>query len=120
VADTASPYPIRENGLSDGLYVEPYAGGASVAWELLITGVVRRIAVNEISRPLHAFWKAVLTRTEELCSLIERAELSVAEWDRCKRAMMQPELAEELLLAYSFFFLNRTNRSGILNGALGR
>ena len=29
---------VRANGLSDGRYIEPYAGGAGIAWELLITG----------------------------------------------------------------------------------
>ncbi len=89
-----------------------------MAWELLITGVVRRIAINDISRPLHEFWRAALNRTDELCSMIERAELSVTEWDRCKRAIMQPETVDNLTLAYSFFYLNRTNRSGILNGGI--
>ena len=37
---------VRVNGLSDGNYIEPYAGGAGIAWELLITGVVRRVLIN--------------------------------------------------------------------------
>ena len=44
---------IRANNLSDGRYVEPYAGGAAVAWELLITGVVRRVAINDILSLIH-------------------------------------------------------------------
>ena len=35
---------IRSNDLQDGSYVEPYAGGAGVAFELLLTGIVRRVA----------------------------------------------------------------------------
>jgi len=46
---------VRANGLSDGRYVEPYAGGAAIAWELLITGVVRRVSINDISLPVFAF-----------------------------------------------------------------
>lgn len=109
---------IRANGLSDGLYVEPYAGGAAVAWELLITGVVRRVAINDISRPIYCFWKAVLEQTDELSKLIHDARLTVEEWDRCKVVFRNHECADELMLAYSFFFLNRTNRSGILNGGI--
>ena len=29
---------VRANAVSDGRYIEPYAGGAGIAWELLITG----------------------------------------------------------------------------------
>ena len=39
---------VRANGGSDGRYIEPYAGGAGIAWQLLITGVVRRVLINDI------------------------------------------------------------------------
>ncbi len=109
---------IRLNGLSDGRYVEPYAGGAAVAWELLITGVVRRVVINDINRPVYAFWNSVLTRTDALCSLIEKTILTVEEWDRQKAIFRNHETADELDLGFAFFFLNRTNRSGILNGGV--
>ena len=32
--------------------IEPYAGGAAVAFELLLTGVVRRVAINDLNRPI--------------------------------------------------------------------
>jgi DNA adenine methylase len=66
---------IRLNGLSDGLYVEPYAGGAAVAWELLLTGVVRRVAINDISLPVYNFWYSVLNETEKLTRLIRDTPL---------------------------------------------
>lgn len=111
---------IRANGLSDGRYVEPYAGGAAVAWELLITGIVRRVSINDVSRPVYAFWNSVLTRTDELCRLILETPLSVAEWDRWKEVYRRQADADELELGFAFFYLNRTNRSGILNaGVIG-
>jgi DNA adenine methylase len=111
---------IRENGLSDGLYVEPYAGGAAIAWELLITGVVRRVSINDISLPIYAFWRSVLNETELLCRMIQDATLSVDEWDNQKKVYVNAESASSLELAFAFFFLNRTNRSGILNaGVIG-
>jgi len=109
---------VRANGLSDGCYLEPYGGGAGIAWELLITGVVRRVVVNDISRPLFAFWTSVLDRTDELCQRIHDATLSVDEWDRQKEIFQRPEDASTLDLGMACFYLNRTNRSGILNGGL--
>ena len=109
---------IRANGLSDGRYIEPYAGGAGIAWELLITGVVRRVLINDISRHVAAFWTCVLQHTEELCREIRNVPLTVEEWDRQKEIFRRPEDASTLELGVSCFFLNRTNRSGILNGGM--
>ena len=104
---------VRANGLSDGRYIEPYAGGAGIAWELLITGVVRRVLINDISPQLFAFWESVLQNTDELCRRIWDVPLSVEEWDRQKAIFLRPENASTLELGISCFYLNRTNRSGI-------
>ena len=109
---------VRANRLSDGRYVEPFAGGAGIAWELLITGVVRRVLINDISPQVFAFWASVLRHTDELCRLIRDVPLSVEEWDRQKDVFRAPEDASTLELGFSCFYLNRTNRSGILNGGL--
>ena len=109
---------VRANGLSDGRYIEPYAGGAGVAWELLITGVVRRVLINDISRHVYAFWTCALQHTEELCRQIRNVPLTVDEWDRQKEIFRRPEDASTLELGVSCFYLNRTNRSGILNGGM--
>lgn len=109
---------IKQNGLSDGLYVEPYAGGAAVAWELLLTGVVRRVAINDVSRPVFAFWRSVLEQTDELTALIVDTPVDVATRDRQKAVLGSPDDASDLELGFAMFFLNRTHRSGILNGGV--
>lgn len=109
---------VRSNGLSDGRYVEPYAGGAAVAWELLLTGVVRRVSINDISLPVFAFWHSVLNSTDKLCRLIHDCSLTIEERDGQKEVFRRANEADHLSLGFSFFFLNRTNRSGILNGGV--
>ncbi|KTF30429.1 DNA methyltransferase, partial [Xanthomonas vesicatoria] len=47
---------LELNGLFGGTYVEPYAGGAAVAMELLIRGLVKRIHINDLNPAVHAFW----------------------------------------------------------------
>ncbi len=106
---------IRSNGLQDGTYVEPYAGGAAVAFELLLTGVVRRVAINDINKPIYAFWRAVLDDTVALVGLIRETEVTMEVRERAKRLFMEGS-GTSLELAFATFFLNRTNRSGILNG----
>ena len=51
---------MKENRLLDGEYVEPYAGGAAIALELLFHEYVSRIHINDVSRPVYSFWKSVL------------------------------------------------------------
>lgn len=109
---------IEQNGLGDGLYVEPYAGGAAVAWELLLTGLVSRVAVNDLSRPIFAFWHSVLNETDALIALIHDTPVTVEARERQKAIFGSADEASNLELGFATFFLNRTNRSGILNGGM--
>ncbi len=111
---------MKENALLDGEYVEPYAGGAAIALELLFHEYVSRIHINDVSKPLHAFWKSVLDHTEELCRLVMKTPLTVEQWDKQRRILDFPEGHSTLELGFATFFLNRTNRSGILNGGIHR
>ncbi|HTX35995.1 MAG TPA: DNA adenine methylase [Bryobacteraceae bacterium] len=107
---------IKENGLLDGEYVEPYAGGAAVALELLFHEYVSHIHINDVSRPIYAFWNSVLNHTDRLCQLIRDTPLDLRAWDVQKRAFAAADSADDVALGFATFYLNRTNRSGILNG----
>lgn len=109
---------VRKNGIVDGTYVEPYAGGAAIAWELLLTGLVRRVEINDVSRPVAAFWKSAIFHSEAFCKLIVDTPVSIASWDRAKAIYKYADEHSDLDLAFAFFFLNRTNRSGILNAGI--
>lgn len=109
---------LEQNDLMDCHYVEPYAGGAAVAVELLLHEYVRHIHINDVSKPLYCFWTSVLHRTEELSRKIRDTRLTVRSWDRHRTILDNPADHEELDLGFAFFFLNRTNRSGILNGGV--
>ena len=61
---------LEANGLLDGEYVEPYAGGAAVAMELLLHKYVSQIYINDISNGVAAFWRSVLDDTDALCGAI--------------------------------------------------
>lgn len=109
---------IRANKLYDGLYVEPYAGGAAIGLELLLQEYVAQIHINDLSQPVYSFWKAALNDTDEICRRIKSTRLSVASWDRQKRIFANPRDHDYVELGFATFFLNRTNRSGILNGGV--
>lgn len=108
------------NNLHGGTYIEPYAGGASVALSLLFSNCAHTIRINDIDRSIYAFWYTVLYETEELCRMINDTKVNMEVWDR-QRAVQNNKANENLLeLGFSTFFLNRTNRSGILSaGVIG-
>jgi DNA adenine methylase len=103
-----------------GHYVEPFSGGASVALFLLMEGFVEKITINDRDRSIYAFWHSVLNKTNQLCELIENVDLSIDEWKRQKEIQSNKKKANLLDLGFSTFYLNRTNRSGIINaGVMG-
>lgn len=102
----------------NGHYVEPYSGGASVALFLLIEGFVDKITINDRDRSIYAFWHSVLNKTNELCELIENAELTIDEWKKQKDIQTNKKTVDLLTLGFSTFYLNRSNRSGIINGGV--
>ena len=111
---------VQTNDLLDGEYVEAYAGGAAVAIELLLHEYVSRIHINDISRPIYAFWKSVLNNTDRLCRLVRDTRLTMRVRDKQKNILTNQDDHDDLALGFAMFFLNRTNRSGILNaGVIG-
>lgn len=117
-----APYVIellRANDLFGGIYAEPFAGGAGIAWRLLFDGYASEVWINDIDPSIHAFWNSVLNHTDDLCELILRTPVTVEEW-RKQKELQVSAAAETLELGFSTLFLNRTNRSGILKaGVIG-
>lgn len=108
---------LRANRLLGGVYAEPFAGGAGLAWRLLLAGHVSEVWLNDIDPTIHGFWYSVLSQTDDLCELIERTPVNMEEWHR-QRGIMERGRAGTLKLGFATLFLNRTNRSGIINGGV--
>jgi DNA adenine methylase len=111
---------FRHNGLLGGHYVEAYAGGASIALELVIHEFASHVHINDIDPSVWAFWDSVLNDTDALCALIQDTPVNMETWYEQKAVQAEKAVAETLALGFSTFFLNRTNRSGILKaGVIG-
>ena len=109
---------LEVNDLQGGTYIEPYAGGASVALSLLYSKHAGRIKINDIDRSIYAFWYSVLNETEELCRRIQDTTVKMDTWQAQREVQLQKADADLVDLGFSTFFLNRTNRSGILSGGV--
>lgn len=110
---------LRANGLQKGIYAEPFAGGAGLAWRLLLSGQVGEVWLNDIDPCVYALWNAVLNQPNELCERIAETPITMEEWHR-QRSVLLDNNAPTPDRAFSTLFMNRTNRSGILlGGAIG-
>lgn len=109
---------ISQNNLLDGHYVELYAGGAGIAWGLLFEEYVQKVHINDLNKSIAAFWLSVLEETDDLCKLITDTIVTAKEWHHQRDIQANPSTYSRLELGFSTFFLNRTNRSGILKGGM--
>jgi DNA adenine methylase len=101
-----------------GVYLEPYAGGAGAATRLLASGAASEIHLNDADPRVYSAWFSLLNYNEKFQEALVEADLSMSYWWECKRIVDDPDLASDVFeLGFATFFLNRTNRSGILQGA---
>lgn len=105
---------ITHNNLNSYSYAEPYAGGAGLALSLLFSDKVKSIYLNDIDRSIWSFWNAVLNDSERFINKIISTEITIEEWHKQRDIQHNKEQADCFDLAFSTFFLNRTNRSGII------
>lgn len=116
---------IKVNEMQGCVYVEPFAGGASVALGLLIEGDAERIIINDADPSIFSFWYSCINYIDDFCELLHNIEVSTDEWLHQKdvyrqqrNLALQNEEYDILQLGFATFFLNRTNRSGILKGGI--
>ena len=109
---------LEVNQLWNVEYVEPCAGGASLALALLYGEYASSIYINDLSRPVYAFWYSALNHTEELCDRIKQTTITMDEWHRQHAVYENSDAADLFDLGFATFFLNRTNRSGIIGGGV--
>jgi DNA adenine methylase len=108
------------NNLNDGTYVEPYAGGAAVALSLLLEGYAWKIVINDLDPFVHAFWWAALNETDVLLRKIYDTPVNMGTWYAQKNIIANAADFSVTDIGFATFFLNRTNRSGILEaGVIG-
>jgi DNA adenine methylase len=111
---------ILEANQINGHYAEPYAGGAGVAIQLLLTKKVKHIHLNDSDFGIYAFWYSILNKTEEFCKMIQSASMTIEEWRKRKEIVKKGDRRKVLELGFSIFYLNRCNRSGVLSaGVIG-
>ncbi len=111
---------IRAVPIESPQYVEPYAGGAGAGIALLREGVIENLVINDFDQAVYAFWKSVVDDNEEFIELIRSTPLTIEEWRHQREIYQDRDNRAGIELGFAFFYLNRTNRSGVLNaGVIG-
>jgi DNA adenine methylase len=106
---------LAANELKPNLFVEPFAGGASVALELATSGAVEQIGIADLDPYVAAFWKTVFYDCDWLCEQVEKIEITLETWKRMKSAHYTAERSQAL----ACLFLNRTSFNGTLHRRAG-
>lgn len=109
---------INVNNLRGIDYAEPFAGGAALALSLLFEGYVSYIYLNDLDTSIYAFWTSILEETDDFCELIKQTPITLEQWHMQKKVYTDPVNSSLLELGFATFFLNRTNRSGIITGGV--
>jgi DNA adenine methylase len=106
---------IDYNHIVNCTYIEPFAGGAGAALTLLFLEKVDQIIINDLDSSIYAFWKATLNYTERFIEKIRDIDVTIEEWHK-QRQIYKDKYSSEFNRGFATFFLNRTNRSGIIEG----
>jgi len=111
---------IQSQGWNNITYIEPYAGGAGAALSLLVQGKVSRIVINDFDPAVYAFWKSAVEHPQAFIKRVKNTPLTIEEWKKQKEIYKEKNLKKPLELGFATFYLNRTNRSGVLDaGPIG-
>lgn len=102
------------NNLEGCKFFELYAGGAGAALSLLFSKVVNSIVINDLDPHIYKFWKCIVEDTDSFLKKMYDTPVNISSWDLQREIYKNEEKYSELDVAFSTFFLNRSNRSGIL------
>lgn len=101
-------------------YIEPFAGGAGAAIGLLENNYVQKIFLNDADDHIFKFWKSIIHDTNKFINKIKKTPVNIEEWYKQKTLLNNSKTgkqASDLTVGFATFYMNRSNRSGILTGS---
>lgn len=109
---------ISQTNHRGGVYIEPFAGGAGIAFDLLENNIVETIVINDYDKGIYSFWRAILTEPQRFINDINAVSIDINEWKKQQEIVLNNNKHYSYELGFATFYLNRTNRSGIIKGGV--
>ena len=103
------------NSLRPSLFVEPFAGGASIGINLLYSDLIDNLILIDIDPWITSFWQTVFFDSDWITTQISSLDVTIENWHKFKNT--NPKTKRDQAL--TCLFLNRTNFSGILENRVG-
>jgi len=111
---------IVSNDLTGCTLIEPFCGGAGGTLPLLLSGLIDKLILNDINPNIAAFWRSLVNNPDSLISLIESEPVNLESWHHWRNIYFSQNELTDVEKGFAAFFLNRTNRSGMLHaGPIG-
>ena len=82
---------IEKTGHKGGTYIEPFAGGAGIALDLLENDIVSQIVINDLDKGIYSFWRAILSETDRFVEAVHEVPLSVEEWKKQREILLRAD-----------------------------
>lgn len=113
-------HTIELNHLNNTIYCEPFCGGAGIAMSLLLHNDVTSIILNDFDIAVYSVWYAILNETDRFVTTIYNTPITIEEWYKQNNIYNNAQEINPQIynfdLGFASFFLNRTNKSGIITG----
>ena len=89
-----------------------------VALGLLERELVKEIVINDLDKGIYSFWRAILNETDRFIDAIKQAPIDMTEWHKQHEICLMKNQKYSFELGFATFYMNRTNRSGIIKGGV--
>jgi DNA adenine methylase len=102
------------NGVGARSIAEPFAGGAGASLTLLFLEETHEIFINDADQAIYSFWWSLLNRPKLFSEMLATTSITMNEWYRQRAIYRAQGRRSRLRHGFSAFYLNRSNRSGII------
>lgn len=71
---------LEINHINNPIYCEVFCGGAGIAIELLLSGKVQSIILNDLDPAIYSIWNATINETDRFIDKIQNTPITIDEW----------------------------------------
>lgn len=107
---------ISNNYQGAPVYAEPYSGGFGIGINLLNNKEASLVLINDYDYCIYCFWKSITSPNIyfKFVDKLKKTKINIENWNIQKQIYLDYKKHSILDVGFATFYLNRTNRSGII------